>query len=367
MNEIFTKLIFSQASAIILQIVYGYSIEPQTADPLVLLIERVMQNISAAFIPLHWAVDILPILNYIPEGLPGSSFKSTARKWKDITNMVYETPYMFVRQQMAKGSHRPSYVSSLVEQHGKNNTSSMNEDDENAIKTTASIMYGAGADTSVSSIRGFILAMTLFPSVQRKAQAEIDAVIGAGRLPQFEDRERLPYVNALVKETLRWLPVTPLSLTHVTDTELYHSGFRIPKRAYLVPAVWWFLHDPQTYSNPASFDPDRFLEPRNEPDPATEAFGYGRRICPGRYLADESLFLTISRLLAVFDITKAVDENGKEIDPKIDIAPGLIGKPLDFPYCIRARSAKSVDLIRTIEVEHPWERGDASLLTGRLL
>jgi hypothetical protein len=71
--------------------------------------------------------------------------------------------------------------------------------------------------------------------------------------------------------------------------------------------------------------------------------------------------------LAVFDITKAVDENGKEIDPEIDITPGLIGRPLDFPYCIRPRSAKSVDLIRTIEVEHPLEKGDASLLTGSLL
>jgi hypothetical protein len=367
MNELFTKLILSQAGAIILQIVYGYSVEPQTADPLVLLIERLMQNLSDAFKPLYWAVDILPILNYLPEGVPGTSFKRTARKWKEVTHMVIETPYMFVRQQMAKGSHRPSYVASLVEQYGKSDVSNMNEDEEKAIKTTAAILYGGGADTTVSSIKGCILAMMLFPSVQRKAQAEIDTVIGDGRLPRFEDRERLPYVNALVKETLRWLPVTPLGAAHVTETEIYHSGFRIPNGANLVPSVWWFLHDPQIYSNPASFDPERYLEPRNEPDPATEAFGYGRRICPGRFLADESLFLTISRLLAVFDITKAVDENGKEIDPKIKVTPGLLGRPLDFPYCIKPRSAKSVGLIRTIEVEHPWEKGDACLLTGSFL
>lgn len=367
MHEIFTKLILSEAGAIILQIVYGYSIEPQTADPLVLLIERLMQNLSDAFVPLSWAVDILPILNYLPEGVPGTSFKKTARKWKEVTRMVIETPYEFVRQQMAKGSHRPSYVASLVEEHDKNNGGNMNDDEEKAIKSTAAIMYAGGADTTVSSIKGCILAMMLYPSVQRKAQAEIDAVIGDGRLPQFEDRQRLPYVDALVKETLRWLPVTPMGAVHLTDTEIYHSGFRIPKGANLLPAVWWFLHDPHIYSDPASFEPDRYLEPRNEPDPATEAFGYGRRICPGRFLADESLFLTISRLLAVFDITKAVDENGKEIDPEIDITPGLIGRPLDFPYCIRPRSAKSVDLIRTIEVEHPLEKGDASLLTGSLL
>ena len=78
------------------------------------------------------------------------------------------------------------------------------------IKTTAAILYAAGADTTVSSIIGCILAILLYPSVQRKAQAEIDEVIGGGRLPQFEDRERLPYVNALVKETLRWRVSAPI-------------------------------------------------------------------------------------------------------------------------------------------------------------
>lgn len=363
-DEAITNFILSQAGAIILKIVYGYSIEPQSADPLVLLVERQTHNMSAAFMPLHWAVDILPILNYIPEGVPGTSFKTTARKWRELTQTVIEAPYEFVRQQMAKGSHRLSYVASSVEKQSQNDGSKMNEDEENAIKTTAAFMYAAGADTTVSSMRGFILAMTLCQSVQKKAQAEIDAVIGDGRLPQFEDRERLPYVNAIVKETLRWLPVAPLGVTHVAQTEIYYSGFRIPKGANLVPSIWWFLHDPQVYSNPASFDPERYLEPRNEPDPVTETFGYGRRICPGRFLADESLFLTISRILATFDILKAVDENGKEIEPEVVVTPGLVGRPLDFPHCIRPRSAKSVEMIRSVEIEHPWEKGDSSFLTG---
>lgn len=363
----FTNLISSQAGAVVLQIVYGCSIEPQTADPLVLLIERMMQNFSVAVMPLSWSVDILPILKYLPEWVPGVSFKKTARKWKEVNRMVMETPYMFVRQKMARGSHRSSYVSSLVEEHVKNDISSMGEDEENAIKSTAAIIYAGGADTTVSSIKGCILAMILFPSVQRKAQAEIDSVVGDGRLPQFEDRVRLPYVNALVMETLRWIPVAPLGMTHRADAEIHHSGYRIPKGALLVPSVWWFLHDPQVYSDPASFDPDRYLNPRNEPDPATESFGYGRRICPGRFLADESLFITISRLLAVFDITKAVDDKGKEIDPRVGVSPGLISHVLDFPYCIRPRSVKSVNLIRTVEMENPWEKGDANLLTETLL
>ncbi|KAH7013861.1 cytochrome P450 [Ilyonectria destructans] len=357
----------TEASAIILRIIYGYSIAPHTADPLVLLIERMMHDVSLAFVPLAWLVDALPILEYLPEGLPGMSFRKVARKCNEITHMVIETPYAFVRQQMANGTHRVSYVSSLVAQHtddnGKNDK--LDENSENAIKRTAAVMYAGGADTTVSSISSFILAMILFPGVQKKAQEEIDNIIGVDRLPQVEDRDNLPYVSALVKETLRWLPVAPLGAAHATDEDINYGEFHIPKGSILMPAIWWFLHDPQTYSDPSSFDPDRYLQPRNEPDPANEAFGYGRRICPGRFLADDSLFITISRLLAAFDIEKAVDNLGNKIDPKIEVTPGLICRPLDFPYSIKPRSARHVELIRSIEVEHPWEEGsDVSLLKG---
>ena len=61
-----------------------------------------------------------------------------------------------------------------------------------------------------SSLTSFILAMTLYPEVQSRAHAELDAVVGTDRLPDFGDRDELPYINALCSEVLRWLPVTPL-------------------------------------------------------------------------------------------------------------------------------------------------------------
>ena len=75
---------------------------------------------------------------------------------------------------------------------------------------TAEALYTGGADTSVSVTYTFFLAMTLFPEVQKAAQEEIDRIVGSDRLPSFADRENLPYINALVKETLRWQPVVPL-------------------------------------------------------------------------------------------------------------------------------------------------------------
>ncbi|KAM0345846.1 hypothetical protein ACHAPU_006200 [Fusarium lateritium] len=290
------------------------------------------------------------------------SFKRIARDWNANMRMVVDIPYGFVRDQMAKQSHRPSYVSSLISQLGDD----IDKENETAIKQTAAVMYAGGADTTVSSIRGFILAMLLFPDVQKKAQKEIDTVLGTARLPNFEDRDKLPYTDALIKETLRWIPVTPMGVVHTADEDIHYKEFFIPKGASLLPATWWFLHDPAIFSDPASFDPDRYLEPRNEPDPKFASFGFGRRVCPGRFLADESLFISISRLLSVFHIKKAVDGRGDEIEPDIGITSGMIAHLRDYPYEIKPRNGKSTDLIRKIQDEYPWDEGDARFLPEKL-
>ncbi|EGU78724.1 hypothetical protein FOXB_10751 [Fusarium oxysporum f. sp. conglutinans Fo5176] len=348
----------TEATAIILKMTYGYNLEPHKPDPLALLIEQMMHNFSLAFVPMRWPVDILLILRYFPETFPGMSFKRTARDWNANMRMVVDVPYDFVKKQIAKQSNRPSYVSSLIKQHDGD----VDEETEAAIKQTAAVMYAGGADTTVSSIHGFVLAMLLFPDVQRKAQQEIDSVVGSDRLPQFDDRDNLPYVDALIKETLRWIPVTAMGVVHTADEDIHYKDFVIPKGASFLPGTWWFLHDPAIYSDPSSFDPDRYLEPRNEPHPNFASFGFGRRVCPGRFLADESLFISISRLLSTFDIKKAVDGRGNEIEPQISITPGMIAHIRDFPYDIRPRSEKYADMIRQVEVEHPWEQADARFL-----
>lgn len=81
--------------------------------------------------------------------------------------------------------------------------------------------------------------MTLYPDVQKKAQAEIDEVVGTGRLPGFEDRENLPYTNALVKESLRWHPVGPMGLPHVSTEDDMYEGYFIPKGSLLLANIWF--------------------------------------------------------------------------------------------------------------------------------
>lgn len=125
-----------------------------------------------------------------------------------------------------------------------------------------------------------------------------------------------------------------------------------------------FAHNPDIYHEPSAFKPERFLgiDGRDpELDPDSMVFGFGRRKCPGRVLADSSVFLTIAQSLAVFDISKVV-ENGKEVEPIVEFTPGTISHPVPFRTSIKPRSPDHEALIRSILVDHPWEESDAKFL-----
>ncbi|GAB1312809.1 O-methylsterigmatocystin oxidoreductase [Madurella fahalii] len=348
----------TESGSIMLEMLYGYTSSPHEPDALVRLINKVMAEFSEAVVVGAWLVDLIPWLRYLPDWVPGTGFKQTARQWKKDCDEVMDVPADFVVQQMARNAAKPSYIERLL---------SSDPDAENwtDIKQSAAALYAGGADSTAAGLSFFYLAMAAFPDVQVKAREEIDRVVGAGRLPGFQDRENLPYVEAVVKETLRWHPLAPLGPPHMSDQEDEIRGYRIPKGAIIIPSIKWFSADPAVYRDPDEFRPDRFLGPNAEPTPAAYVFGFGRRICPGRLLADSTIFLTIAQSLAVFEIQKAVDKDtGKVIEPVVGTTPGLVAHPMPFQCRIVPRSEKHVELIRKVEEEHPWEDGNASLLRG---
>lgn len=339
---------------------YGYTVEPDKPDGLVGLIDQMMTEFSLAAVPMAWAVDIIPALRYLPEGIPGVKFKETARRWRRSIHASAYIPYNFVRRQMAAFSSRPSYVSKLVQQ--LTNDGKLSKEDEDAIVWSAASLYGAAADTMVITLKAFTAAMIMFPEVQKKAQEEIDRVVGSVRLPTLSDRANLPYMDALVKEANRWWPIAPMGFPHTATEDIVYEDMHIPKGSIFLPATWWFLHDSEVYTDPERFDPDRYITPRSEPDPNAEAFGYGRRICPGRFFADSGLFLNMAQSLAVFNFTKKVDTDGKEIDVNIKPKPGVLAYPTEFEFQLSPRSDKHVSLIKEFDRKHPCEPGDAELL-----
>lgn len=113
-----------------------------------------------------------------------------------------------------------------------------------------------------------------------------------------------------------------------------------------------------------TFRPERFIETpthKAEPDPRNFIFGFGRRICPGRYVADNAVFITIAQTLAVFTIEKAI-ENGKVVEPEMKFEPGLLSHPVPYRVLIKPRSKVHEELIKAAELEYPWEESDAKEL-----
>jgi cytochrome P450 len=88
--------------------------------------------------------------------------------------------------------------------------------------------------------------MTLYPDVQSRAQAEIDAVVGTGCIPTIADRPRLPYMEALLLEVFRWGQVAPLGVPHVSREDDLHRGYFIPKGTIIIPNIWSAIQTPPT-------------------------------------------------------------------------------------------------------------------------
>ncbi|KAK6496027.1 hypothetical protein TWF481_002055 [Arthrobotrys musiformis] len=345
-----------ESASVILDMTYGYQTGPNGHDPLVDLAGQWMAEFCDAVVAGAWLVDLIPWIRYLPEWFPGAGFKSTARRYHARYMQALNIPFDFTEKQMARGSQKPSYVADLLDEDP-------GPEDIKEIKYSATALYGGGADTTVGTLRSFFLAMSLYPEVQRKAQEEIDRVVGADRLPDPHDRENLPYVDAVLSETLRWMTVASLGLPHSSVEEDEFRGYRIPKQSIILPAVAWFARDPSTYKQPESFNPDRFLGPNKELDPRTYIFGYGRRVCPGRYFADANLFLMLAQSLAAFHIRKAVDSEGRDIEPAVGQVPGAISHPTPFQCNIKPRSEKYKDLISKIDIEHdPLEKGDCEFI-----
>jgi cytochrome P450 len=146
----------------------------------------------------------------------------------------------------------------------------------------------------------WMLAMVTHPEVQKRAQAEIDAVVGRDRVPTFSDMADLPYIRAMVKEALRWRPVDPFGLPHHTIEDDWYKGMFIPKNSIIIANVWELNHNPELHGNNVmAFDPSRFIDKDGNvtSEEGHGTYGFGRRVCVGRHVADQALFINMATLL----------------------------------------------------------------------
>lgn len=332
-------------ASVIMAATYGYEIAPRN-DPIVTLVDEASTMITEHIFLGSQLVNVFPILRHIPDWMPGAAFKKIARDCHNKVNEMMDTPFYAVKEQMAKGEAMPSWTSELLQDH---DAKKRGEEGEYLIKSVAATAFAVAADTSASSLASFILAMVLYPDVLAKAQAELDSVVGNTRLPNFGDRDSMPYIDALCHEIFRWSPAVPLGVPHAALEDDIYDGRLIPAGTMILSNIWAMSRDERIYDQPSKFMPERFLnadgtEVTHDPLPT---FGFGRRICVGRHLADDTLWIAVATMLSCFNFTKAKDAFGKEIDVTGEFDDKLISHPRPFKCSITPRSDAAVKLIKT--------------------
>ncbi|OAX32691.1 cytochrome P450, partial [Rhizopogon vinicolor AM-OR11-026] len=325
----------THATSIIMSAVYDYETKPN--DPLVAMIRGAIENLIHAATPHKAAIlDAYPACNDLTTCLVPLSFKRYALNMRSALTDMVEAPFEYALNRFSSGLSAPSMVSEgLARFQGDASF-------ELAIKESSATAFGASyfhVKQTHSVILVFIQAMVLNSEVQKRAQVEIDRVVGSERLPDFGDRASMPYIEAVLRETLRFHPIAPLNIPHAAVNDDVYDGYLIPKGTTILTNIWAMMHDPAKYPAPFEFKPERFFTPSGDlnGDLVTPVWGWGRRICVGRYLADASLWSAIVSMLAVFDFLKAKDASGKDIDFEPRWTPGIASRPVDFPCRIIPR------------------------------
>ncbi|KAJ3488150.1 hypothetical protein NLI96_g3051 [Meripilus lineatus] len=266
----------------------------------------------------------LLIVRHYPAWLPGGGFKADALRARQLIRRMIEEPYQTVNNQLARGVARPSITSNLIEEAERNgglkNVGAL-------IEGATAALFAGGTETTDTIFMVFILVMIRHPEVFTHAQNEIDRVVGNDRLPDLEDRESLPYLNAVISELYRFHPPLPLGIPHALNKDDDYKGYHIPGGSMVTPNIWAMSRNEEIYPDPEDFRPERFLahneREKGTTNPRDFVFGFGRRICPGLCLAEDNIFLVTSRLIATMDIKKAKDAFGNEITPPCEFQSGF--------------------------------------------
>ncbi|RPD53731.1 cytochrome P450 [Lentinus tigrinus ALCF2SS1-7] len=304
-----------------------------------------MDYLTSVNIPGKYLVESWPWLLKLPRPLQWFRPEPEEHRQRDIALLTHLLDD--VKKRMADGTAPDCLTAQTVNEQAKNGLSDLE------IAYTVSSPFGAGIETTAGTLCILFLAMLHYPDVMRKAQEELDRVVGQDRLPDYHDCENLPYLNALINETLRWRPIAILGGTpHAVTTDDVYQGMYIPKGSTVFANFAGIMHDPEMFPNPDEFRPERFLE---TDDPRLRdfelPFGFGRRICVGMHLARNSLYISVARIIWAFDILPARDEHGGEILPdRWDFTNGFNSKPVSFRCIVKPRTVRATECI-----QREWE------------
>ncbi|KAJ6475576.1 cytochrome P450 [Mycena sanguinolenta] len=294
--------------------------------------------------PAASIINVLPFLDIIPGPMPWRKRAQTYRKREDA---LYDK--LVTRAVSGEASGMNTWAAAFAREDKP-------EGDQRQLINQFTL---AAIETTATSMHTFILACILYPEWIPRAQMEIDAIVGEDRLPSFNDRPRLPYVEAIVRETLRWRPAVRFGLPHqsTADDVVEYKGneYFIPKGSIIFAVTWAIEHEQERFENHDVFQPERFLDDTNNLKAGYETTDI--TVCPGTPFAERTLWINIAMMLWTFNIGKS-----DEPDPKTglpfkyddsDLAFSgearheiLSNGPFEFPVVFEPRAVQRAEVAK---------------------
>ncbi|KAK7449187.1 hypothetical protein VKT23_013333 [Stygiomarasmius scandens] len=331
------------AASVTMAIVYDTPPITSEHDPTVEAVNEQAAGVTRALRPGAHLVEFFPWMIHLPRSI--AKWKRDAEDAFEKHSLMFESLYKSVGNRLASGNTRPSFAANLIENMNKFNIS------EREGAWLAGSMYAAGSDTMSSIMSWWTLAMLAYPSVLKRAQSEIDSVVGRSRLPSFSDMPHLPYIRAMVKESLRWSTPFPVGAPHRVMQDDWYEGYFIPAGSMVIPNCYLMNRDTQVYGADANeFNPSRYLDQKTGkllggeryPDTKDEGhvtFGFGRRICIGRHAVNNQLFMNMALMVWMMDIERVVGKDGRPVELDLEGCEpdGILIRPVHFEAKITPR------------------------------
>jgi len=347
--QLWEKNIRRTTASLTMRICYGLPMLQSAEDPQVTQINDFAQKLTRVLVPGTHLVEFLPWLRYVPSRFAKWKRDAEQLRMEGITE--FERLFSDVKRALESGIDRPSLAETFIKSADRYGLTS----EENS--WLAAVLYIAGAETISSTLIWWMLAMVSHPEVQARAQTELDTVIGRERAPTLQDLPNLPYICAMVKETLRWRTAAPLSVPHRSSEDDWYEGYLIPKGTIIIANVWAYHQDSETFGDDFDrFNPARYLDANGEiisgfsesREEGHFTYGFGRRVCVGKYLANQSLFIDMALMLWACKIEKDRDPvTGEEVPVDIHgfFDSGVEVRPAPFRCSITPRFAGARSLI----------------------
>nr|AKJ26120.1 CYP1 [Gentiana rigescens] len=258
--------------------------------------------------------DFLPFLKrFDPLGMKKRMVENMTKTMKISSSFVQER---LDKRKAGKFDEKRDFLDVMLEYKGdgKDGPDSFTEHQVNIVIME---MFFAGSETTSISIEWGFAELLRNPHAFNKVREEIDRVVGLSRMVEESDMEKLPYLQAVVKETLRLHPALPLLLPRNTMEDTEYMGYLIPKSTQVFINAWAIGRDPDAWKDPLDFKPERFIDSNVEYKGQhfeLIPFGSGRRICVGFPLAHRVVHLTIATLVQAFDWDLGAGVKPEDID-----------------------------------------------------